>query len=148
MLKLSCTALVLLGICATKACVAQNEHPLVQLQGTSRVLMIFSPDTNSSSYRRQLELIEHHNFELTERNTVVVPIAFVNHGSEDRFAGENLILGSAAEQAYARNRFHVQPGQFLVVLLNSDGTERLRSDSPIDIHELTAQLAVLPKRLK
>jgi len=146
MLKLSCVLLVLFGTSAPR-CAAQNEA-LVQLQGTSRVLLIFSPDSNNARFKRQLELIEHHNFELTERNTVVVPIAFVNHASDEHFVGENLVLGAPGEQAYARTRFHVQPGQFLVVLLKADGSEQLRSDNPIDIHELTAKLDVPIRRLK
>jgi Domain of unknown function (DUF4174) len=142
MLKLTCTLLLLIGTCT-----AQNESPLAQFQGTSRLMMVFSPDTNSVNFKRQLLLIERHNFELTERNTVVVPVAFVNHGTEDHFSGENVLLGSANEQASARARFHVQPDEFLVILLKADGTEQMRSNNPLDIHELTAHLDIPPRHL-
>jgi hypothetical protein len=148
MLKFSCLSLVLLTTCSIRSSVAQSEHPLIQLQGTSRVLMVFSPDSNNAGFQRQLELIEHHNFELTERNTVVIPIAFVNQGGDYHYIGENLPMGSPAEETYARNRFHVRPDQFLIVLLNADGTEQLRSDTPLPIRELTAHLDVLPRRVK
>jgi len=138
MLKLPLALLVLVG-----SCIAQTEQPLTQLQGTSSLLIVFSPDSNNVKFKRQLELIEHHSFELTERNTVVVPVAFVSHGTEERFSGENLLLG--ANQASARARFHVQTDEFLVVLLNADGTERMRSNSPMDIHELTARLDPPPR---
>ena len=68
MLKLTSVLLILIGTCA-----AQNDNPINQLQGTARILMVFSPDANGANFKRQLELIEHHNYELTERNTVVVP---------------------------------------------------------------------------
>jgi hypothetical protein len=140
MLKLPLILMVLLGTCA-----AQDEHPLTQLQSTARVLIVFAPDTNSANFKRQLQLIEHHSFELTQRNTVVVPVSLKSTGNEDHFSGENLPLASGPDQAEARTRFHVQPGDFLVILLSEDGTERIRSASPVDIHELTASLDALPK---
>src|SRR5580658_455321 len=127
MLKLPLALLVLAGTCS-----AQDVHPLAQLQGTSRVLMVFAPDSNSASFKRQLQLIEHHSYELTQRNTVVVPVSLTSSGaaSEDHFSGENLPLASSSEQADARSRFHVQPGDFVVVLLNQDGTEQMRHAPP------------------
>jgi len=140
MLKLPLALLILAGTCA-----AQNAHPLTELQGTSRVLIVFAPDANSASFKRQLQLIEHHSYELTERNTVVVPVSLSAAGTEVHFSGENLPLSASSDQADARTRFHVQPGDFLVVLLNLDGSEQTRSASPVDIHELTARLDSMPK---
>jgi hypothetical protein len=48
------------------------------------------------------------------------------------------------DQADARSRFHVGPGDFLVILLSQDGTEQIRSATPVDIHALTASLDSLP----
>ena len=141
MLKLPLALLVLLGTCA-----AQDAHPLAELQGTSRVLIVFAPDTNSISFKRQLQLIERHGYELTQRNTVVVPVSHTAAGNDDQFfSGENLPLATITDQADARNRFHVKPGEFLVVLLNQDGTEQIRSANPIDIHELVAKLDSMPR---
>lgn len=140
MMKLSLVLLVLAGTCA-----AQNDQSLTQLQATARVLIVFSPDSNGANFKRQLQLIEHHNYELTERNTVVVPVASFPQGSEDHFSGENLPLGTSREQAEARSRFHVQPGEFLVILVAKDGKEEVRYVNPVDIHELTARLDALPK---
>jgi hypothetical protein len=140
MLKLPLALLVLLGTCA-----AQNVHPLTELQGTSRVLIVFAPDTNSAAFKRQLQLIERHGYELTERNTVVMPVSLAGVSAEDHFIGENLPLTASSEQADARTRFHVKPGEFLVILINQDGTEQIRSTSPVDIHELTAKLDSMPR---
>jgi hypothetical protein len=140
MLKLPLALLVLLGTCS-----AQDAHPLAQLQGTSRVLIVFAPDSNSANFKRQLQLIERHGYELTQRNTVVMPVSLVSTANEDHFSGENLPLASSGEQADARNRFHVKPGEFLVVLLNQDGTEQIRSANPVDIHELIAKLDSMPR---
>jgi hypothetical protein len=140
MLKSLLSLSVLLGTCAVPSVHAQDAHPLTDLQGTSRVLIVFAPDTNSASFKRQLQLIERHAYELTERNTVVVPVSFVSTGSEEHISGENLPIGTTGEQTDARNRFHVKPGDFLVILLNQDGTEKIRSANPVDIHQLTASL--------
>jgi hypothetical protein len=141
MLKLPLFLLVLLGTCA-----AQEQHSLTQLQNNARVLMVFAPDANSPSFKRQLELVERHSFELSIRNTVVVPVSTAAKFSDELFTFENLPLGTPSEQADARSRFHVQPGDFLVILLDQNGAVQIRSATPVDIHELTASLNSLPDR--
>jgi hypothetical protein len=144
MLKLPLTFLVLLGACAAGTCTAQAPHSLTQLQNNARILIVFAPDANSPSFKRQLELIERHSFELSIRNTVVVPVSTASKFGEDLFTFENLPLGTPSEQADARSRFHVQPGDFLVILLDQIGSVQIRSAAPVDIHELTASLDALP----
>jgi hypothetical protein len=139
MLKLPLFLLVLLGTCA-----AQEQRSLSQLQNNARVLMVFAPDANSTNFKRQLELIERHSFELSMRNTVVVPVSTASRFGDELFTFENLPLGTAREQADARSRFHVEPGDFLVILLDQNGAVQIRSASPVDIHELTASLDSLP----
>ncbi|MGA1981175.1 MAG: DUF4174 domain-containing protein [Acidobacteriaceae bacterium] len=141
MLKLPLFLLVLLGTCA-----AQEQHSLTQLQNNARILMVFAPDASSPSFKRQLELIERHSFELSIRNTVVVPVSTAPRFSDELFTFENLPLGTPGEQADARSRFHVQPGDFLVILLDQSGAVQIRSAAPVDIHELTASLDSLPDR--
>jgi len=101
--------------------------------------MVFTPDANSADFERQLDLIQRHSFELSLRNTVVVPVSTANFAM-DQFAFENMPLGAAVDQADARSRFHVLPADFAVILLNQDGTVQIRSNHPVDIHALTASL--------
>jgi hypothetical protein len=138
MMKLPLLFFALLGTCA-----AQSQHPIAELQASSRVLIVFAPDASSPNFQRQLQLIERHSFELSVRNTVVVPVSTAKV-VDDRFSFENLPVGTPSDQADARNRFHVGPGDFLVILLNQDGTEQIRSATPVDIHALTASLDSLP----
>ncbi len=139
--KLPLALLALLGTCA-----AQQSHPITQLQGTSRILMVFAPNPDSANFKRQLELIEHHSFELSSRNTVLVPVSENLGLVGNLFGGEQLPLSSTTEQVYARTRFHVDASDFVVLLLNEDGAEQLRSQKPMDIHELVAKLDTLPQR--
>ena len=138
MFKLPLFLLVLAG-----TCVAQDPHPLAQLHGTARILMVFTPDANSADFKRQLDLIQRHSFELSIRNTVVVPVSTANEAG-DHFAFENMPLGASVDQADARKRFHVRPADFAVILLNQDGNVQIRSAIPVDIHALTASLDALP----
>ena len=141
MLKLPLLLLVLLGTCA-----AQDQPSLAQLQKNSRLLLVFAPDANRPEFKRQLELIQRHSFELSIRNTVFVPVSTASKYGEEKFSFENLPIGTPAEQAEARSRFHVQPGDFLVILIDENGTQQIRSAVPVDIHELTASLDSLPTR--
>jgi hypothetical protein len=141
MLKLPLVFCLLLG-----TCVAQDQHTLTQLQNNARMLIVFAPDANGADFKKQLVLIERHSFELSIRNTVVVPISTASRFGEEKFSFENLPIATASEQADARRRFHVQPGEFLVILLDENGTEQIRSASPVDIHELTASIDSLPAR--
>jgi Domain of unknown function (DUF4174) len=144
MLKLPLLLFALLGTCAAQQ--PQDQNALTDLQTTARVLIVFAPDSGSANFKRQLQLIEHHGFELSERNTVVVPASLIiSKSGEDFFPGENLLFASAGEQASARSRFHVKPGDFLVILVSQDGTEQIRSANPVDIHELVASLDSLPR---
>jgi hypothetical protein len=138
MLKLPLVLFALLGTCA-----AQNQPSLAQLQSNARVLIVFAPNANSAEYKRQLQMIERHSFELSVRNTVVVPVS-TSPALGERFSIENLPLGSANEENAARTRFHVRPGDFLVVLIDLAGSEQIRSASPVDIRSLTASLDSLP----
>ena len=138
MLKLSLSLLVLLGTCT-----AQEQSSISQLQGSACVLIVFGPDSQSADFNRQLQLIERHSFELSLRNTVVVPVSTAMDATA-HFSFENLPLATAVEQADLRSRFHVQPGDFLVVLLSQDGLVQIRSASPVNIHALTASLDSQP----
>ena len=140
--KLPIALLVLFGACAAHA----QSHTLTQLQGTSRVLMVFAPEADSAKFQRQLELIAHHSFELSLRNTVVVPVATNVSLAADYYGGESLPVTSLTEQSFVRTRFHIQLNDFAVVLLNEDGAEQARYTTPVDIHELTARLDALTAR--
>jgi hypothetical protein len=151
MLKLPLLLLLLAGTCTAQA-QSQDQSPvqstaqspdrpsLAELQTTARVLLVFSPDANSPGFRRQLDFIQRHSFELSSRNTVFVPISTASKFAEDKYSIENLPLGTPGEQAEARARFHVQPGDFVVILVDENGTEQIRSAAPVDIRSLIASL--------
>jgi hypothetical protein len=139
MLKLPLLLLLLAGTCT-----AQDTQSLAQLQKNSRILLVFAPDANSVNFKKQLDLIERHSFELSIRNTVFVPVSTASRYGDEKFSFENLPVGTASEQAEARTKFHVRPGDFLVILIDEDGKQQIRSSAPVDIHTLVASLDSLP----
>ena len=141
MLKLPLMLLLVLGTCA-----AQDRPALSQLQANSRMLLVFAPDANSPGFLQQLELIQRHSFELSARNTVFVPVSTASRYGEEKCSFENLPIGTEAEQAAARSRFHVRPGDFLVILVDENGNQQIRSAAPVDIRSLVSSLDSLPPR--
>jgi hypothetical protein len=139
MLKLPLMFLLVLGTCA-----AQDRPALSQLQTNTRMLLVFAPDANNSGFRRQLDLIQRHSFELSARNTVFVPVSTASKYGEEKCSFENLPVGTTGEQAAARARFHVMPGDFLVILVDENGKQQIRSATPVDIHSLVVSLDSLP----
>jgi hypothetical protein len=141
--KLPLLLLTLLGAAISQSVYAQSastQHSLPQLQNT-RALIVFAPAADSPAFRTQLQLLERHSFELSMYNTVVVPVTAA--GSSESLAFEHITFSSAAEEAAARARFHIAPGDFAVILLNPDGSEQVRSAKPIDIHTLVSRLDFL-----
>jgi hypothetical protein len=58
--------------------------------------------------------------------------------------GDSLIDHQSA--ASLRNRFSVNPGQFLVVLIGKDGGEKLRRGGEVDITEIFSLIDSMPMR--
>jgi hypothetical protein len=141
MLKLPLLLLVLMAACA-----AHGQPSLAQLQSNSRMLIVFAPDANSPQFKMQLDFIQRHSFELSSRNTVFVPVSTSSKYSEEKFSFENLPVGTPSEQAEARSRYHVRSSDFVVILIDENGNQQIRSVVPVDIHELTASLDSLPPR--
>ncbi len=137
-LKLPLVLLTLLGSFLSQSVSAQTAaRPLPQLQN-ARALIVFAPAADSPAFRTQLQLLERHSFELSMHNTVVVPVTAA--GRPDALAFEHVILASADDEAAARARFHVAPGEFAVIVVNPDGSEQIHSSKPIDIHTLVSSL--------
>lgn len=124
------------GIAAAQTQSVSAQLPQPQMQNT-RQLIVFAPAADIPAFREQLALLERHSFELSRYNTVVVP---VTAGAVDHFAFEHITLAVSDEQAVARSRYHIAPGEFAVVLINPDGSEQIRSSKPLDIHAVVASV--------
>ncbi len=116
-----------------------SESPVLKLSGSARALVIFGPSWSSPASRTQMLYLERHQMELTDRDTVVVPV--LGARPEDAgFAGENLPSDTPRQQAATRKLLHIAPDQFAVVYLGLDGQESFRSLLPLSITELKERI--------
>ena len=116
-----------------------SQNPILELQGNARALLIFAPDTSNPGLRQQMHLLSGHDLELSKLNTVFVPLVTLAHANEVIF-GENLHPGNYRDQLSARRKFGIKYNQFVVILLDKDGTERFRSTTPVTMADLTTTI--------
>ncbi len=113
---------------------------LAAMRDHYRPLLIFTPDRHQSAAQRQLLL--PHRAELLERNVLMVFFFHKYAGSWDSAVETNLLH----EEATLRQRFHVHPNDFTVILFGKDGGEKFRANTPITIEQLNRIIDAMPMR--
>jgi hypothetical protein len=111
---------------------------LAAFKGRSRPLLIFYPQpaAQPSMMQTQRSIIAAHPVELKQRNVVPIYIPLqLQPGDSSTAAWRDL-----------RSRFHIVDKRFTVLLLGTDGGEKLRSHAPVTIEELDALIDDMPMR--
>ena len=117
-----------------------SQNPIQTLKGNAHALLVFAPDSALPALRQQIVLLDHHSLDLSEHNTVLVPIITLHNGPDNVFTGENLNPGSYRDQLAARQKFGIKYNDFAVILLDEDGDEQFRSTKPLTIAEINAHI--------
>ena len=115
---------------------------LSDLRNHARPLLIFAAP-GSSPLEEQRRLLRLDVKSLTDREVVVVlppELDTVTEGSM------RLTHFSHAEDLALRQRFHITPGQFTVLLVGKDGEEKSRSLSPLTTEQISATIDAMPMR--
>jgi hypothetical protein len=126
----------------------QNTRTLASLVDTNRVLLVFAPSDVDSRFQQQLTLLRGHAAEMKDRDLVLVA-NLVHAGAR---TGADTMRNLPApyifdqEQLVSRHRFHVEQGEFTVLLLGKDGGEKLRSHAPIAMQKLDETIDAMPGR--
>ncbi len=87
----------------------------------------------------QLTVASDHADAFRERQILIVGVQGIKNSVDN-------VLLSPAGDAAARRRFHIQPGEFTVILLGKDGGEKLRSHQPVTFERLTSIIDAMPMR--
>jgi hypothetical protein len=116
------------------------QNPIQQLRGSASAILIFAPDTKNPDLIAQFTLLERNEMALTEHDAILVPNIAQHHPTDDAVPGENISPGSDGDQLSARLKFNVKPTDFTIILLDKDGTEKLRSNTPVDVASIGARL--------
>lgn len=112
---------------------------LAQLKDVSRPLLVFASKPDDPDLEIQLRTLEQHAAEGHDRDLVTIALPYRN-------PGPTAAQLSRDDAEAARRRFHVAPGQFVVVLLGKDGGEKLRSTKPLTMDKLNATIDAMPMR--
>ncbi len=130
------------------AVMASAQQTLAKLRDTYRVLLVFAPSDRDPRYVQQAKLLARHGAEMQERDLVVVPVV-TERGPQITADTLRVIPGpglSDEEQLLVRQRLHVAPETFAVVLLGKDGGEKLRVMAPLGIDRLNQTIDAMPMR--
>ena len=133
-----------------QAQVHDTPNTLAGLNHDYRPVLVFAAADNNS-LREQMKLLAGRVQDMRERQMVVAPMLLHDEGRATGLQGlpEACVarLGRAEEKA-ARRRFHVGEDEFAVILLGKDGSEKLRSRTPVTMERLTKLIDAMPMRQK
>ncbi|MBC7969335.1 MAG: DUF4174 domain-containing protein [Verrucomicrobia bacterium] len=117
-----------------------TEFKLSDYQWQHRILLVFAPSTDSSQYRQQMQIWQADGAGTDDRNLKLVQILGTGESQVD---GRSLSSASAEK---LRQQFGIAPEGFAVILVGKDGTEKQRSQTPIDLAALFRTIDSMPMR--
>jgi hypothetical protein len=105
----------------------------------------FSASGDDLRLRRQVEMLDTAADDMMDRFVLFTPI--VPDGKRVSTPADSpYTVLSSKEMAAVRAQFHISAGEFTVLLLDEDGTVKLRSPSPVNADRLNALIDKLPGR--
>ncbi len=116
------------------------EFKLSDYQWQHRILLVFAPLTGSPHYRQQMQSWQADAAGTDDRDLKLVQILGT---------GESQVDGRSINSASAerlRQQFGITPEEFAVILVGKDGTEKRRSQTPIDLTALFRTIDAMPMR--
>jgi hypothetical protein len=118
---------------------------LEAMKGCYRPLLVFSASGDDLRLRRQVEMLDTAADDMMDRFVLFTPI--VPDGKRVSTPADSpYTVLSSKEMAAVRAQFHISAGEFTVLLLDEDGTVKLRSPSPVNADRLNALIDKLPGR--
>ena len=127
------------------ACPAQPST-LRAMRGCYHPLLVFAPAMDDPQLVEQFNQLKAHAGELTSRDLLYVPI--VPEGHNQPIPGSRIHTASLSEDELAamRHHFKVEPAEFLVILIDKDGGEKLSSRTPVPVDRLKQLTDPIPIR--
>jgi hypothetical protein len=108
-------------------------------QWQHRVVLVFSPSEQSPAYQQQMQRWQADRQGVRDRDLKLVEVV----GKVGRVDGKPITSASVAR---LWQEFGVKPDEFLVILVGKDGTEKQRSQVPIDLAALFQTIDAMPMR--
>ncbi|MBD1870505.1 DUF4174 domain-containing protein [Cyanobacteria bacterium FACHB-471] len=116
------------------------EFNLSDYQWQHRILLVFAPSIGSSDYQQQMQAWQADVAGTDERDLKLVQVW---ETGESQVNGQPI---SSASVERLRQQFEITPEEFAVILVGKDGTEKQRSQTPIDLAVLFRTIDAMPMR--
>ena len=112
---------------------------LDRLRDRVRPLLIFAPKPDDPQLEIQIRTLNEHAAETRDRDLVAIALPYNN-------PSPTTAQLSATDAEAVRRRFHVDPGDFRVILIGKDGGEKLRAKKPLPMEKLIETIDAMPMR--
>jgi hypothetical protein len=133
------------GYAQAKPTCAVVPKSLGAMKDCYRPLLVFSAYGDDLRLKRQVEVLDKAADDMMDRFVLFTPI--VPDGRRVSTPADSPYVILSGEQMKAvRSQFHVAPGDFTVLLLDEDGSVRLRAAAPVNADRLNALIDKTPQR--
>jgi hypothetical protein len=112
---------------------------LNSMKDRARPLLIFAPKPDDPRLQIQLRTLTEHAAEAHDRDLVPIALPYNNPSPTEAQL-------SANDAEAARRKFHVDPQDFVVILVGKDGGAKLRASKPLSIRTLNETIDGMPMR--
>jgi hypothetical protein len=116
-----------------------------EMHNCYRPLLVFSPHANDPRLKQQTNWLDQAADDMMDRFVMYAPVILGLTGFTAPLDTPFTLL-SAKEMQLMRIRFHIPAGQFTVMLMDEDGSEKLRSTKPVTANRLNTLIDTLPAR--
>ena len=110
-----------------------------------RPLLVFSPDGTDPRLKEQTATLDAAADDMMDRFVMLTPIVPDAKAISAPLDAPFTLL-SQREMDSIRARYHVPAGEFVILLLGEDGSEKLRSTKPVAADRLNALIDSMPGR--
>lgn len=134
--------LLLVTLAVASAAMAQStvEQFLAKYEWQNRIVLVFAPGHSNSLFRDQLQEFKGYEDGFADRDL----ITFHLFSSMESFQSSKKINKNLTDQFY--RFYNVEKGEFMVLLIGKDGTEKLRQSKPLATDSLFSVIDAMPMR--
>ena len=115
------------------------------MHGCFRPLLLFSATGNDPRLHRQMALLDGDADDMMDRFVLYTPVTPDVHRLSTPVDAPYTVL-DAQQMAEIREKFHIAPAEFTILLLDENGSVMLRSTNPVNPVRLNALIDRTPLR--
>jgi hypothetical protein len=118
---------------------------LAAMKNCYRPLLVFSASGDDLRLKRQVALLDGAADDMMDRFVLFTPIVPDGRRVSTPADSPYTILGPD-QMKEVRTQFHIAPGEFAVLLVDEDGSVKLRAAAPVNVDRLNGLIDKTPQR--